>query len=105
MEGERGGGEGGNERRESEEGKRGGREGRESEEGERGGREGRESEEGDSEERRESEEGKREGENSSQICAYKRTLLVFKWQNRQSIFYFMHLINVHTCFAVHTTNV
>ena len=34
MEGERGGGEGGNERRESEEGERGGREGRESEEGE-----------------------------------------------------------------------
>jgi len=33
VEGERGGGEGGNERRESEEGKRGGREGRESEEG------------------------------------------------------------------------
>ena len=55
--------------------------------------------------RRESEEGKREGENSFWISAYKRTLLVFKWQNRQSIFYSRHLINVHAYFAVHTTNV
>ena len=55
--------------------------------------------------RREREEGKREGENSFWISAYKRTLLVFKWQNRQSIFYSRHLINVHVYFAVHITNV